>query len=280
MTSRARRGNVRGHGFRGRGGVRLQARAGRGAMGHGHGRAWDGVLGGFSQVQKPESFLYSEGAGRCRRVRLSHRRGMSTPTIPIPTSTTSGTMASSTAIASSGESRPTTSRRAADYRSRARTARRRWPWLQQTPSLPLASFYNAENQFVWPADSPTAGELKEKRSIFDQASQAVLTETKKSGVASIATVTDARQKLLDYGRPALQFVRTHETPRIADTFHLFLLSTYESLAQAVNPPATAAAATSTPAPFIRERAGYDPAAQGATDRAMTDPGSSATGRGE
>ena len=28
---------------------------------------------------------------------------------------------------------------------------------------------------------------------------------------------------------------THETPRVADTYHLFLLSLYESLAQAVNP---------------------------------------------
>ncbi len=72
----------------------------------------------------------------------------------------------------------------------------------QTPSLPLASFYNAEGHIVWPADAPTAGDLKEKRSDFDQASQVVLAELKKNGVASIATVTDARQKLLDYGRPA------------------------------------------------------------------------------
>ena len=41
---------------------------------------------------------------------------------------------------------------------------------------------------------------------------------------------------------------THETPRVADTYHLFLLSLYESLAQAVNPktpsPATPAAPAS------------------------------------
>ena len=72
---------------------------------------------------------------------------------------------------------------------------------QQMPSLPLASFYNAEGHIVWPADAPTAGDLKDKRSAFDQASQTVLAELKKNGVASIATVTDARQKLLDYGRP-------------------------------------------------------------------------------
>jgi len=106
---------------------------------------------------------------------------------------------------------------------------------QQMPSLPLTSFYNAEGQIVWPADAPTAGDLKDKRSASDQASQAVLAEVKKTGVASIASVTDARQKLLDYGRPGLQYVRTHETARVADTYHLFLLSLYESLAQAINP---------------------------------------------
>ena len=58
-------------------------------------------------------------------------------------------------------------------------------------------------------------------------------------------MTDARQKLLDYGRPALQYVRTHETARVADSFHGFLLMLYDSLAQAANPPAaTAAAGTS------------------------------------
>ena len=48
-------------------------------------------------------------------------------------------------------------------------------------------------------------------------------------------MTTTRQKLLDYGQPALHFMRTHTTPRVAETFHLFLLSLYESLAQAANP---------------------------------------------
>jgi hypothetical protein len=116
-----------------------------------------------------------------------------------------------------------------------------------TPTLPLASFYNAESELVWPAEAPTAGDLKAKRAIFDEASKAVFDETKKSGVASIATVTDARKKLIEYGRPGLQYARAHDTPRIADTYHLFLLSLYESLAQAVNPPAPGAAAATQPA---------------------------------
>jgi len=112
---------------------------------------------------------------------------------------------------------------------------------QPKPLLPLSSFYNADNTLAWPADAPVEGDLKEKRATFDQASQVVLAESKKSGVASLAAVTDARQKLIDYGRPALQYVRAHETPRLADTYHLFLLSLYESLAQAANPPVPAAA---------------------------------------
>jgi len=65
----------------------------------------------------------------------------------------------------------------------------------------------------------------------------------------MASVTDARNKLLEYGRPALAYTRAHDTPRISDSFHMFLLSLYESLAQAINPaPSTAA---NSPAPAIR-----------------------------
>ena len=75
------------------------------------------------------------------------------------------------------------------------------------PVLPLAIYYNEKNQLVWPGNSPKAGELKEKRTIFERASEVVLAETKENGIASMATVMDARQKLLDYGRPGLQYVR-------------------------------------------------------------------------
>jgi hypothetical protein len=110
---------------------------------------------------------------------------------------------------------------------------------QQVPVIPLSSFYNAENQLVWPSDAPMNDELKGKRATFDEASLAALMEKKKNGVASMAAVTDARNKLLDYGRPALQTVLAHDSPRVADSFHLFLLSLYESLAQAATPSAPA-----------------------------------------
>jgi hypothetical protein len=104
--------------------------------------------------------------------------------------------------------------------------------VRARPMVPLPSFFNAQNQLVWPGDAPTAGDLKEKRDAFDKTCLTVLGEVKQNGVASLASVTESRQKLLDYGRPALKYVREHETPRVADTFHIFLLSLYDSLAQA------------------------------------------------
>ncbi len=105
------------------------------------------------------------------------------------------------------------------------------------PILPLSSFFDASQRLVWPTDSPNDGDLGEKRTISDQNTLAVLQEKKQRSTASIAIVTEARQKLLDYGRPALRALRETSTPRIADSFHVFLLSLYDSLAQAALPPA-------------------------------------------
>lgn len=142
-------------------------------------------------------------------------------------------------------------RERSSYRSTARSApapgeaamKTMMTAAQPHPALPLASFYHGGNQLVWPRDAPSAGDLADKKKSSDQASLLVLTESKNSGVASMAAVADARQKLLDYGRPALEYVRAHETPRIADAFHLFLLSLYESLAQAATPAAPTNPAT-------------------------------------
>jgi hypothetical protein len=104
------------------------------------------------------------------------------------------------------------------------------------PVLPLASFFDASFKLVWPAEAPVDGDLQGKRDRSDQSSLAVLDETRRYQAAALPTVTEARERLLDYGRPALQHIRSTATPRIADTFHLFLLSLYESLAQAAYPP--------------------------------------------
>jgi hypothetical protein len=198
---------------------------------------WGWGWGGFSQVPKPESFLNSKAL-------IS---AANPPAIPSRNVYANNPNSYINHIRDNGfvDRYSVARREPSAYRYAPRTTPPATPVAQQTPTMPLASFYNAQNQFVWPADAPTAGDLQEKRHTFDQASQAVLLETKQNGVASIAAVTDARQKLVDYGQPALQFVRSHETPRIADLFHVFLLSVYESLAQAVNPPGSATA-TATP----------------------------------
>jgi len=99
------------------------------------------------------------------------------------------------------------------------------------PVVPITSFFDRDEVLVWPADSPTSGDLGSKRATSDKASLAVLHEYNRQGLASIATATEARNRLLEYGRPALKFIRAHSTVRLADTFHLFLLSLYESIAQ-------------------------------------------------
>lgn len=108
-------------------------------------------------------------------------------------------------------------------------------------AAPLASFFDASRQLVWPADAPTSGDLKPKRDLSDEASLLVLNEVEEHGRAPIALAADARQRLLDYGRPALQQIRETATPSIADGFHAFLRSLYNSLSastQSPNPPPT------------------------------------------
>jgi hypothetical protein len=111
------------------------------------------------------------------------------------------------------------------------------------PVVPLATFFDAAKRLVWPGDAPVTGDLQRKRDISDEGCRVVLGEYQTRGRASIATVTDSRQKLLDYGQPALQEIRNSATERVADTFHLFLLSLYESLYQAANPPEAPPAAS-------------------------------------
>jgi hypothetical protein len=202
-------------------------------------------FGGFSQVEKPDSFLYSKAL-------VDSQRDTHIPSRTVysnnPNSYINHVRDNGFVDRYDVERRdPAYYRYAQPPVQNPRMTPTAMTVTQQKPSLPLASFYNAEGHIVWPGDAPTDGELKDKRSEFDQASQTVLAELKKNGVASISTVTEARQKLLDYGRPGLKYVRTHETPRVADSYHLFLLSLYESLAQAVNPVTPSAATPTTPA---------------------------------
>ena len=108
--------------------------------------------------------------------------------------------------------------------------------LASNPILPLASFFDASKTLVWPGGSPDGGELKEKRVLSDQASLAVFVETQQQPVASLS-MRDVRPQEAARVRPAgAARPARSSTPAIADAFHLFLLSLYDSLAQAADPP--------------------------------------------
>jgi hypothetical protein len=98
----------------------------------------------------------------------------------------------------------------------------------------LSEFFSRANVLIWPADSPLNGGLDSKRRDSDQATLKVLKEVNANGSATVSSVTEARNLLLDYGRPALQYLRNSSTSQIADSFHTFLLSLYDSLAAAGN----------------------------------------------
>lgn len=106
----------------------------------------------------------------------------------------------------------------------------------------LAAFFNAYQELIWPADAPYHDEFKPLRETSDEASLRTLQEAETQGIASISTVAEARTSLLDYGRPALQYVREHSTSQIADGFHSFLLSLYGSLQQAALVPSSSSPA--------------------------------------
>jgi hypothetical protein len=114
------------------------------------------------------------------------------------------------------------------------------PRAPATPTEPasvhLAGFFNKDHQLLWPGISPISGDFGKKQATADLAVLAVLNEYDMKGLARLSTVTDARQKLLDYGRPALQYVREQSTPALADSFHVFLLSLYGNLGAAATVP--------------------------------------------
>ena len=102
------------------------------------------------------------------------------------------------------------------------------------PRFPLTSFFNGERQLVWPSDAPVDGDLKSMRDAADVAAAGVLKETAGGGVATVASVTDARSALLNYGRPALRQVRSADPGGVGDAFDGFLMSLYDALGRAAS----------------------------------------------
>jgi hypothetical protein len=120
------------------------------------------------------------------------------------------------------------------------TVRRTTASAPPAPAQPvvvhLAGFFDASRQLVWPREAPTAGDLEMSRKTADRAALSVLDAYNARGIAPVSMATEARQKLLDYGRPALRYVREHSTTAIADSFHAFLLSLYANLGLAATTP--------------------------------------------
>ena len=138
-----------------------RAHAQFGFGGGGGGLGWG--FGMFRPVPSPETLHRIRSRSSMPPTRPNCLRETSTRTTPTPISTTCGITGSSIATASIAER----CRRIATHRGAAGAAA---PAAAQVPSLPLSSFYNAENVLVWPGDSPMEGDLKEKRAVFDQSS--------------------------------------------------------------------------------------------------------------
>ena len=204
-----------------------------------------GMFGGFNTVPSPGNFLNDRALGAANRgiqSRPSHAPLSGNPNAYFNRVRDNGFVPHYNVQSSLPPAYQPASRSSLGLTSNASTSPRPAPVSPAPqpaaaqpaprPLIPLASFFDAAERLIWPGEAPVDGDLRGKRDTSDQASLVVLNETKRQAVASITSVAEARQKLLDYGQPALQAVRLDQTPRIADSFHQFLLSLYESLAQA------------------------------------------------
>ena len=104
------------------------------------------------------------------------------------------------------------------------------------PVVLLANFFDGERRLIWPTVAPITGDMGKKQETADRAILAVLNQYDLQGLAHLTNVTEARERLLDYGRPALDYVRNQTTPAMADSFHVFLLSLYSNLGLAATVP--------------------------------------------
>ncbi len=223
-----------------------------------------GVIGGFNYVPSPGDFLNSHSllnAGRAGMPASNNvyagnpnayinriRDDGFVPHAGIVDRRSPGYQASRLQLNSQGQvinNRPqavassTSASAAAAAAAAAASAPRR-------PVVPIGSFFDTSRMLVWPSDAPVEGDLITKRDTSDQACLVVADLVEKFRSAPITTVTSARNRLLEYGQPALQLIRSNTTPRIAESFHQFLLSLYDSLEAAANPAAFASSAKPTP----------------------------------
>ena len=104
------------------------------------------------------------------------------------------------------------------------------------PVYPIGSFFNAARLLVWPAEAPATDELKPKRDISDQACLVVLETGRETPVSPDHDGDRCPAETARLWSTRAASCPSVSTPRIAESFHMFLLSLYDSLAAAANPP--------------------------------------------
>ena len=105
--------------------------------------------------------------------------------------------------------------------------------------LPLESFFSPEGELVWSESAPDSGPYGSLQGEASTSASEVYRESKTQGYSPVAVVTDARAKLVAYGRPALAELRRTASRDNADRFHQFLMTLYDALGRAaVRPPSS------------------------------------------
>ena len=106
------------------------------------------------------------------------------------------------------------------------------------PVRPLANFFNRMRQLVWPADAPSEGEFAAKGSSSDAKKRLELLHEVETARLRPGRHGDRRPDQADRLWPIrhCEFMRDNSTPSVADAFHSFLLSLYDSIGQSPDLP--------------------------------------------
>lgn len=75
---------------------------------------------------------------------------------------------------------------------------------QASKLLPRGQVLSADGKVLWPARAPAGGELGKARETAESAIRAAVKETEEGRKASVQSVVEAKERLYDYGRPALK----------------------------------------------------------------------------
>jgi hypothetical protein len=78
--------------------------------------------------------------------------------------------------------------------------------------LPMSQVIAPDGKVLWPSAAPVNGELGEHRSAAEAAVREASGEFRSAGRATIASVSEAKERLYDYGRPALRDLNRESRP--------------------------------------------------------------------